>query len=231
MRTCYLPIHGTWARQEDGAGVDWWQSGGPFAHSMKLAKWDILRADDPYVWSGDVNGVAGALHRFVGKPPNDKGDWTCAGRALRWYLRVYAVACTRVLIAHSHGVNPAIFAAAAGERIDVLVSIGSPVRSDLSDYYARARENIGFWLHVYDSKFDRTGSFGAIGDGNFDWWWNPKSRMQIHAHQNLALPGIGHSRLFLERLDLFHGQVLPVVQHVLNNADSFASANYDAHFG
>ena len=222
--TRILPIHGTWARREDATGDQWWQCGSPFHTALTAHCYDYLQPDDPFVWSGDVNGMAGILHRFVGKPPNDKGDWTSAARALRWYLRLYAPTGPRIVIAHSHGVNPAIYAAAAGARLDVLVTIASPVRDDMRETYRIARPNIGYWLHVYDAKFDRTGSAGAFGDGSFDWWWNPKSRHQPVAHQNLALLGISHSRLLNEDSARFMSEVLPLVTHIVHPSFGITNA-------
>ena len=49
---------------------------------------------------------------------------------------------------------------------------------------------IGRWHHVCDRDTDHTGWWGAFGDGHIG-----NSRLQLHAHQNVCIRDISHSRL------------------------------------
>ena len=208
MKT-YVPIHGTWARRDHPDGGDWWQRDSPFAQAMREHGWQAANEADPYVWSGHIGGVSGWLHKWFSKAPDNMGDWIAAGHALRWYLRCYENR-PRVVIAHSHGMVPALRAALL-LPIDILVTIGSPIRDDHRDLYRNSRENIGVHLHVYDEKFDLTGSLGSFGDSSLDWWWNPNSRRHPYA-TNLPLADIGHSGPLHDRLDKWFRDVLPIVE-------------------
>lgn len=102
------------------------------------------------------------------------------------------------LIAHSHGLQVVLFAAAMGCKIRRLVSIGSPVRHDLAAVALKARENIGEWTHVYSDHGDRLQWLGTIGDGVLGI-----TRAHPQAHRNISIPGVAHSRLLNEE-STFH---------------------------
>jgi len=192
----YIPVHGTWSGHW-GTGLEqhWWGTG-PFSAFMRAHGWEPARPRDPFRWSGDIDGLSGLAHRFLGRPP-DETDWLAAADAFRWYLGPLAMA-DRNVICHSHGLNPVLFACAHADTptsIRTLVSVGSPVRADMLETATRARARIGCWLHLYDARFDKMGSWGQFGDGKFEWWWSPKSRAHPAADLNVAVPLIGHSGL------------------------------------
>lgn len=202
--TPYVAVHGTWSGAWGKKPEEYWWWRGPWMRYMLLQEFAPARADDPYRWSGDVNGVAGVLHRFLGRPPAQPTDWLAAGDSFRWYCA--GLSGPLIVFAHSHGMNPVIIAAAHETRpirIRTLVTIGSPVRADMLEVAKAARPNIGFWLHLYDSKFDDWGSFGQFGDGQIEWWWSPSSRMHPCADMNVAVEDIGHSGLLYEESQFF----------------------------
>lgn len=187
MPSTYLPVHGTWsAKPIDDApsNVAWWEPRSPWCAFM--ARHEARHLADvytrtPFEWSGDVDAWRGR-----------HTDWHAGGHALLYYLDDVALP-DRNLIAHSHGQQVALYAASMGVQIRVLITIGSPQRSDMRAVAERARPNIGFWLHVYDDGWDLWGQAGAALDGA--WSLNRASR---YADLNHKLPDISHSRVLYD---------------------------------
>lgn len=105
---------------------------------------------------------------------------------------------------HSHGVNPIIIACALGLRINVLITVSSPVRVDvLTRYGQRARRNIGYHLHFWSAN-DRTQAAGGMGDGYTGIlreyrYANRHGEVIYAADENVPLPeAAGHSGLVNE---------------------------------
>lgn len=195
----WLPIQGTWGW---GRGSDhrWWQNGSPFVAFLAERGFTLLGADDPFVWTTDLNGVwFGDKHI----------DWQCGGINLRQYIKppLHAVSVNaddyvpfadRNLITHSHGLQPVLYAAAAGLRIRTLVSVTGPVRDDMMAVAEKARPNIGRWIHLCSDHSDRIQTLGALLDGRFGI-----VREHPLADQNVPIAGVGHSGL-LENQAHFH---------------------------
>lgn len=122
-------IHGTWA-----ADGKWWRPGGDF---FEYTKRDLQRADlygkpDLYKWSGK----------------NRDSSRRKAATSLRGWLASHPAAEVSVF-AHSHGANVAMLATHNGVKIDRLVMLSPPVRSD---YFANW-SNVGKAFNI-QASFD-----------------------------------------------------------------------------
>jgi pimeloyl-ACP methyl ester carboxylesterase len=122
-------IHGTWA--SDGT---WWRPNGDFFEYVKteLGRSDLYGKPDQFKWSG--------------KNRDDKR--LEAGIELDKWLRSHLAHEVNVF-AHSHGANVAMLATRKGIRIDRLIMLSPPVRSD---YFAKW-ENVGKAYNI-QASFD-----------------------------------------------------------------------------
>lgn len=173
-----LPIAGTHANN----GGQWWQPGSPFLAYM--ADHGIrFEGYEPFEWSCDLDGVFWELSRR-------HRDWRAGGKALRYYLGgAYLPVTPDVVMAHSHGLQVALYAASEGVQIPVLVSIMSPVREDMRRVAEAARPNISWWLHLYTPK-DWTQRLGTWFDGK----WGA-GRQHPLADVNMPIHGVEHGSL------------------------------------
>lgn len=161
LRSCrYTLILGTWGFDGDEADKrQWWHPGSAFRAYLE-ATFGVLPAHPvPFVWSSDIDGS----FRWPWEKKRFR-DWQAAGAALGYYLD--DVIEPRLVLAHSHGGQVALMAAAYGTRIDRLVTLGTPVRRDMRATIAKARPNIGRWTHVA-VRGDRMQRLGMIFDGSF----------------------------------------------------------------
>lgn len=131
--------------------------------------------------------------RLFGIKPGIK-DWEVGAGGLYDYHRPATVQPRYQLrgrnvhmICHSHGGNlPYIAAAVLGLRINVLVTVSTPIRHDvLRVHGAIGRKNIGWHIH-YWSDGDRIQRAGELGDGFLD---NPLTWTGRHpyADENIEL--------------------------------------------
>jgi len=189
----YLPIPGTWAWRGDtrDARSEWWHPRSPFGLFLASHGIEHVCPDEPYVWTTSINGAVFWRKSHV--------DWQAAGASLSWYLtnpNTFGPAevpiSDRRLIAHSHGLQPILYAASfRGLEIDTLISIGSPVREDMAAVARSARPRIRRWLHLYSGWSDRLQWYGEWFDGRFG-----VARQHPMADQNMEIPGkCGHSRI------------------------------------
>lgn len=196
----FIAVAGTWAWKGSSAG-QWYDAGSPWSARMRLRGFEhqhLLVGDArPFVWTTDLNGQQ-FWRRWFGRSPN-LNDWQAAGHNLLNYC-VPAIApdrrirpCDLHVIAHSHGLQPILFACADGLRINTLVSVGSPVRADMLEAAQRARRNIGCWWHFYSDFTDRWQWLGEVGDGRLG-----VVRQHQLADHNIALPGVGHSNILTD---------------------------------
>lgn len=193
MKIPFLAIPGTWGWRGKSDG-QWYDLASPWSAFMFGQGFEHLRGPDrrPYVWSTDVNGEQ-FWRRWFGKSPNVT-DWQAAGCNLyAWLVPPLAPQYrqpieTTHLIVHSHGLQVALFACAEGLKVNTLISVGSPVRSDMLDVARRARPNIGFWLHLHSDGSDRFQWLGEVGDGGLGI-----VRNHPFADQNNTYPGVGHT--------------------------------------
>ncbi len=95
------------------------------------------------------------------------------------------------LIAHSHGGQVALYAAAKGLRIPALVTVGTPVRADMQPIAEAALPQIGKWLHISDARWDWWGQIGAFGDGAISL----TRTMPFPSCVNAQLRGIAHTKV------------------------------------
>lgn len=189
--------------EADGRDSAWWQY-------MRTLGFAPLRADTGFAWSGDLNGlealdVLNPLTWF--RPRRRLTDWQAGGRALVYYVAPQVETTpTWVAVAHSHGGQVALYAAAMGLRIPLLVTIATPHRADLKKVTERALKNIGYWIHVCDNETDHTGLAGQFGDGAV-----ATDRRQPLANVNVQLRAIDHSRLLRDagEFHLWGDSILP----------------------
>ena len=189
----YLPIQGTdsWSW---GVKGEWWQAGSPFTQFMTSEGFEILNPDRPFLWSTDLNGHKGWL-RWFRKQNTDHKDWQAGGASLLYYLDGGAKDCgipyvDRNVIAHSHGLQVVLYACSMGLRVRRLISVGSPIRHDMSTLMAQASKQIGFWLHLHDTSDDGIQIAGEFGDGRIG-----RARVCPFAHMNIGFEEVGHSKL------------------------------------
>lgn len=197
----YIPVAGTRGWSDDSSSLEqygvnelrWWQDNSFFHRFMQRHGFDLPCPLDPFVWSTDLNGAAfwrrwSILKGLVSRS-KDHRDWIAGGAALRWYISYCKVSGVNI-IAHSHGLQVAAYAAEQGLLIDKLVSVGSPIRKDMEPIYEGARHNIKKWLHIQDGNNDRIQLAGLFGDGAFSM-----RRAAKFADHFDTLPNISHSRI------------------------------------
>ena len=171
------------------AALPWWHPRSAFGLAAPAAGVSLIDPVEPFIWSTELDGVAGA-----------NLTWYGGAAALRYFAHwkhppVEGRERPVSVICHSHGSAVAIFAAAQGLLIDVLVTVAAPVRRDMLRFRRGARPNVRRWVHLY-SPTDPAQRAGAIGDG--DWPWNRRRDMP-EADVNVPEPGLspltGHSDL------------------------------------
>jgi hypothetical protein len=195
-------IAGTHAWRNDGR-QEWYCPGSPFATFLESQHVSPLFVPDtvtekpqPFVWSTAIGGV--------GWGSGDLVAWAAAGVSL--FQLVVPPLCPErrvpaaglALIAHSHGLQVALYACAAGLKVDTLISVSSPIRKDMTATAQRARPNIRHWLHLHSDGSDKMQWLGELFDGHLGI-----VRAHPLADVNEATPGVGHSDV-LNRPEDFH---------------------------
>ena len=150
-------VGGTWSFDGEDRH-EWWQYDSAFAAFLKAHGLNPSHPV-PFIWSSDIDGG----FRWPWTKRKFR-DWESAGYALAYYLDDVPPE-RRLVIAHSHGGQVALFAASQGTRIAQLVTVGTPVRRDMREVRALARPNIKHWLHVH-VKADRMQRLGELFDGH-----------------------------------------------------------------
>ncbi len=169
-------VQGTWSLTY----ADWWKPGSEFYKTLQSGGLSMLNGGDPFSWSTDIDGLIGG---------ND--DWQEAGKALRWYVQGRLGLLEPVtLIAHSHGGQVVLYAAAQGLRVSRLITVATPIRWDMRKTRQLARTNICHWTHLYGGLRDWWQVLGALGD-----WSLGLRREMPEADRNLGFPERGHSDL------------------------------------
>lgn len=177
----------------------WWQPRSFFVrhlerHGFFQVTWPNGK---PFRWTTALNGLR-ALRRWVGLPYEPR-DWLVGGEALSGLLSIvrhkYGDEHLNV-IAHSHGLWPAILAASEHTPIRCLLSIAPPGRADMRAEILAARPHIRYWVLVVDRDFDVWAALGGIGDGAVGvdrtfGFLPPPARPDLIIH----LPDVGHSKL------------------------------------
>jgi hypothetical protein len=175
MRVACIP--GTWDRGADA----WHRPTSPYCAALAAAGHTVVDLAD---WNTELDGLIG---RNV--------SWIEGGRALLLALINHRQAdqALDVVVAWSHGGNVAAYALAflstADVRVRHLITLGTPVRSDLTPFYQRARGAVDRWTHVYGGS-DWWQIFGALGDHAVRYL-----RGMPDAHVNRFVPGVRHAAL------------------------------------
>lgn len=170
-------VGGTW-------GGDWLADGTPFRQYVEARDFTCIPFEG---WSGDVDG----LPCEFGK--NGKhSDWIAGGFALAYFLRGIPYS-GRNVIAHSHGGQVIAYCALrTGTPIRNLVTVCTPVRSDMTPAYHALQEVVGHWRHVSAAGWDFFQRAGELADGHFGWQRKMPKAPNV---DNVLIKGIGHSRL------------------------------------
>lgn len=195
MRPILVAGTGSW--RDDGA-VDWYCPGHAFGAFLRAEGVEPLYDGDgdacrPFIWSTDLAGLPFFTNRK---------DWAAGGAALAYFIK----SCRRLpgartaLIVHSHGLQVAAYAAAEhGLKVDTLISVGSPIRKDLTAPYEALRHQTRFWLHIHSDWSDRWQWFGELFDGHFGI-----VRESALADRNDFVPKVGHSEILREPAQFHH---------------------------
>jgi hypothetical protein len=146
-----------------GRKADWDNPTSAFVSMLSKYGMGIANPLRPYVWTTNIDGDS----------PNDPHwDWAAAGINLYAYISPPLFPNDRLgqvntrIVAHSHGLQAVLYAAAAGLKVGSLVSVGSPVRKDMLEIATNARPNINRWLHL-SAEGDWMQVFGEMFDGSF----------------------------------------------------------------
>lgn len=189
MRQVIL-VPGTYAW--DGVKKDWYSPGAHFHEMIKaLPSHVLVSPQHPFVWSTRLGGV--------GFGDGDLVIYKAAGRNLFHYAvpplapDLQVPSEDLVVISHSHGLQPVLFAAEDGLKIDLFIDIAGPVRKDMMGTAARARPNIRRWVHVHAGRRDRWQWLGTLFDGH-------RGIVRKHplAHENYPVPEADHSEVVRE---------------------------------
>ncbi len=162
-------IGGTWDNVDtDIKKIFWWKPGSSFYYGVVKHGYKCYS----FSWNTKLDGL-------VGK----NAHWDSAAGRL-----VNVCPENPIIIAHSHGGQLPIIAAANGLRIKSLVTLGTPVRKDMP--YKEAKANIGFWTHIYGNRRDYMQLLGSLMIGKF---WVLKRSIK-EASLNIHHP-VSHSKL------------------------------------
>jgi hypothetical protein len=175
----YFPIGGTDSWDEDENNFQWWERGSEFNRHM-ATQGLVLHARTPFEWSTCLDGIPTRKNHVI---------WKGAAKHLICFLERVPLQ-ERNIIAHSHAGNVVFYAMSYGLKINNLVTVGTPVRSDMEAVILRGIGNCDYWHHIYDSSTDLTSVLGALFDG----------KLRVRHHFDLAdsqdnVKGIGHSRI------------------------------------
>lgn len=194
MRTVLVSGTHGWRGTNDRS---WYSQGSPFVTFLQQQGVDVVFTPEgqPFIWSTDLGGVG------FGK--DDHAVWSSAGMNLFWYCVPPLCPEKRIppnelaVITHSHGLQVALYAAAAGLKIRVLIDVSGPVRKDMRSVAKKARPNIYFWDHVHSDASDRWQWIGSMFDGHLGI-----VRQHPLADVNTMIPHAGHTGT-LEQPELF----------------------------
>ena len=168
---------------------DWHSPGSAFCRYLQGRGVAIVGHETggrPFVWSTNLGG-------FNPFSTRDLLVWEAPGANLYAYV-VPPLAPDRrippsetVIITHSHGLQPTLFAAAKGLRIDTLIDVAGPVREDMMPTATLARPNIRRWVSIHGGRRDRWQWFGAFFDGHVGI-----VRDHPLAHETVSVPTADH---------------------------------------
>lgn len=138
----------------------------------------VVDLEGPYWWSTALDGIIG-----------ENADWEEGAQLLVEYVRKHQVEPVS-LVAHSHGGQVALLAAKE-LKVDLLVTVATPVRQDIKASVKTARGNITHWTHFYSNERGTPWQWlGSLFDGKlgvergFKW-----------ANENFFVPDQTHAGL------------------------------------
>lgn len=173
-----VSVEGTWGSKR--GSLAWWRWGSDFWHQLiarGFAQFDV-EEDAKFHWDDGIEGVFGKNKR-----------WILGGMRLKYFMDAYRNPDKKALVvAHSHGGQVAAYAAANGTKMDVLVTMATPVRKDMIEVYKDAQQEVGLWIHIHSNRSDWMQWLGSWFDGS----WKLRRRMK-YADIQISLPGVGHS--------------------------------------
>ncbi len=193
MRTILIPGTDAWDNDDR---VEWYTSTSSFASMLLTYGIPVYFGDGrPFVWSTRLGGIWGL---DMWNSHERLATWSAAGINLFDYVvpvetRQASEDVTKSdvnLIVHSHALQVALFALAAGLRVRTMISVGSPIRKDVAAATLGARANVDYWLHIHSDHSDSMQWLGEIGDG-----WFGIIRKAPLADRNDSVKGVGHSLL------------------------------------
>lgn len=166
-----LIVHGTWAARDN-----WWRPGGDFWKYVKHHWPHLYNGKTPFVWSG------GHSHHDRVKAAQDLSSW----------IKKTKVSSVDI-IAHSHGGNVCLTAARAGLKINRLILLGTPIRTE----YMVDLDNIGLINNVFSSSDRIQTPSGSFPNTRFEGrtLGDCKQVANWHAHRNAHGKEPGHSDL------------------------------------
>lgn len=122
-----IVIHGTGA-----AGYTWWHFNSSFSTYLdQVTGGDLYKNQDQFSWTGGRR---------------DSHRQTAADKLVDWLQAHPATYYT--IVAHSHGGNVAMLATRKGAKIDRLILLGTPIRTD----YTPDLRNVGLIYNVFSTK-------------------------------------------------------------------------------
>ena len=181
MSTPLLLVHGTWGRANT-----WYRQGSLFTQGA-IARGFQLFDPEPFLWSGRIGGLPEAQSLLDPENPDESGgrlEWVNEGRHLTYYCAALRPGLEVSIVAHSHGGQLAALAIARGGlKVHHLVTVATPVRKDMEEFYRAIPSTItGTWLHIYGDWWkDWMQKLGELGDGHVGWYRKMPYAANIHA--------------------------------------------------
>lgn len=189
----FHPVHGTWGIDEQNS---WTNPDSPFANFARGHN-IIPFPKPPFRWDSEIDGTFSDL--FEG--PQKHSSWRGAGYSFAYYMEPVSYS-DRNVIASSHALQIIAYAAALrGIELRTLITVGSPIRYDMTKAREILKGNVTKWVHIYDANWDRMATLGQLFDGTIHG-----SRSCPEADLNIPVPNIGHTEIFRipEKIELWN---------------------------
>lgn len=155
----YMPISGTHEKRKKS----WVNKGSMFDRFMTAFGFARLAEHGLRFWSGALAGTffAGRGHRV----------WKFGGRTVYAFLEKLTPEerAKLVIVAHSHGGTVLAYALAMRPllKVGAIVTVGTPVRKDMDDVWALAKEATDLHIQIY-----------SVGVGSFMRWVGQRGRLR-----------------------------------------------------
>ena len=191
----FTPVHGTWGFDGVPTPDEWTH---PLSALSQFLRTQGLAARPPFYWSGGLDGL---FWPWMRTSERKHLTWMTAGIALAERLRSLPLR-DRTVFAHSHGGNVALYAAAQGVYIPVLITFMMPIREDMLEIVKKARPCLSTWIHVHSDTSDRVQWMGELLDHHLGIVrgaiWKVKGHVVEAADRNMQIPKVGHSALLTD---------------------------------